>query len=131
MKRPTQTILLLLSLAALSPVLLTPARALADDGTKELWSKHCAKCHGKDGRGKTLLGKKLKIVDYTDPEWQKKVSDEELKHAILEGAGEPKKDGTTPMPSFKEKLSAEQVEKLVKWVRNFAQEREEEAEGAQ
>ena len=123
MKMRTIGLLALFTLAAASPAL-----ARADDGTAELWSKNCAKCHGKDGRGKTLLGRKLKIVDYTDPAWQKKVSDDELKKAILEGAGEPRKDGTTPMPSFKEKLDEAQADALVKWIRNFAQEREEEEE---
>ena len=30
-----------------------------------LYGKHCAKCHGKDGKGGTKMGKKLKIDDLT------------------------------------------------------------------
>src|SRR3990172_1088463 len=34
--------------------------------TAENWDNFCAKCHGPDGAAKTVVGKKLKLKDYTD-----------------------------------------------------------------
>ena len=56
---------------------------------KENWDKNCAKCHGPDGKGKTKMGEKLEIKDYTDAKVQEDMKDEEMVKAIKEGV----KDG--------------------------------------
>ena len=56
---------------------------------KELWTKNCTKCHGDDGKGKTKMGEKLGIKDYTDPKVQDQFKDADLAKAIKEGV----KDG--------------------------------------
>ena len=81
-------------------VLSIPAVAAADEDANAVFQKNCSKCHGKEGKGDTKVGKKLKVQDYTDAAWQKKVTDEELTKAIKEGKGEKQEDGETAMPKF-------------------------------
>jgi cytochrome c553 len=81
------------------------------------WNKHCASCHGKDGTGKTTMGKKLKVGDYTDPAVQAKFTDEEAVQITKDGI---KKDGKTLMKPYSEKLSDEEITELVAHIRAFA-----------
>ncbi len=76
-----------------------------------LYSKHCAKCHGKDGRAKTLKAKFNKARDLTYARWQRHVTDEGIFNSITQGGDK--------MPSLKKKLSAAQVESLVAHVRGL------------
>jgi mono/diheme cytochrome c family protein len=76
-----------------------------------VYAKQCAKCHGKDGRAKTLKAKFNKARDLTDAQWQRRVTDERIFNSIMQGG-----DG---MPSFKKKLSEAQVESLVTFVRRL------------
>jgi mono/diheme cytochrome c family protein len=83
---------------------------------KETWEKHCAKCHGPDGTGKTKMGEKLQIKDYTDPKVQADLKDDAMVKAIKEGV----KDGDkTKMKAFGETLSDDEVNALVKFIRAF------------
>ena len=50
----------------------------------DLWKANCAKCHGADGAGKTPMGKKLNIKDYST----QSVSDEAITKALKEGVKE-------------------------------------------
>lgn len=75
------------------------------------YTKHCASCHGADGAGKTTMGKKQKVKDYTTAEGQK-FSDAEGVKAILEGMGK--------MKGFKDKgLTEADAKDLVKHIRGF------------
>ncbi|MGB8507737.1 MAG: cytochrome c [Pyrinomonadaceae bacterium] len=74
-----------------------------------LYSKNCATCHGKDGRSKTIKGKLKHATDLTDAEWQAHTSDEHIFNVIS--------NGHEKMPAFKRRLSAEQMETLVGYVR--------------
>jgi mono/diheme cytochrome c family protein len=83
---------------------------------KENWEKNCTKCHGPDGKGKTKMGEKLGIKDYSDAKVQDAVKDEAMVKAIKEGV----KDGEkTKMKAFGEALSDDEVKALVKYVRDF------------
>ena len=75
-----------------------------------LYSKHCATCHGKDGRSKTFKGKLKHARDLTDAEWQARVSDERIFNSINNGRG-------SKMPNFDKKLSESQINALVGYVR--------------
>ena len=77
----------------------------------ELYTKHCASCHGKDGRAKTLKGKFNHARDLTDPVWQERASDERLFNTIMKGKEK--------MPSFSKKLSEQEIESLVSYVRGL------------
>jgi mono/diheme cytochrome c family protein len=97
-------------------VIMTSAGlALAADATA-LWNQHCASCHGKDGGGDTMMGKKLSVKDYRDAKFQSAFSDGEAAKAIKEGVKEGGKDKMKP---FKEKLSDEDVKALVAYIRSF------------
>jgi cytochrome c6 len=73
---------------------------------KENWEKNCAKCHGADGAGKTKMGEKLGIKDYTSADVQAKMKDEEMAKAIKEGV----KDGDkTKMKAFGDVLKEDEV----------------------
>ena len=52
---------------------------------KENWEKNCTKCHGPDGKGKTKMGEKLGIKDYSDAKVQGAIKDDEMAKAIKEG----------------------------------------------
>jgi mono/diheme cytochrome c family protein len=84
---------------------------------KDNWAKHCAKCHGEDGKGKTKMGEKLGAKDYTDAAVQGKMKDEEMFKATKEGV--KSKDGKTQMKAFAEDLSDDEIKALVKHVRSF------------
>ena len=82
---------------------------------KEVWEKDCAKCHGADGKGKTKMGEKLGVKDYTDAKVQADMKDAEMTKAIKEGV---KKDDKTLMKGFSD-LSDDQLKSLVAYVRAF------------
>jgi cytochrome c6 len=77
----------------------------------QLFAKQCASCHGKDGRAKTIKGKLKHARDLTDAEWQERVSDERIFNSIT--------NGKDKMPAYGKKLSQEQIEALVTYVRAF------------
>lgn len=83
---------------------------------KENWEKHCAKCHGADGKGQTKMGQKLGIKDYTDAKVQEGFTDDQAFKAIKEGLKDT--DGKTLMKAA-EGLSDDEIKALVKFVREF------------
>ncbi len=84
---------------------------------KELWTKNCAKCHGEDGKGKTKMGEKLGVKDYTDAKVQAELKDPEMTKAIKEGVKEKDSD-KVKMKGFAD-LSDDEVKALVAYVRSF------------
>ena len=80
-------------------------------GPAELYSRHCAKCHGKDGRAKGLKAKAVGARNLTDADWQNRVSDERIFNSINNGKGK--------MPGFGKKLSQTEVDSLVQYVRSL------------
>jgi len=97
-------------------LVLGTAASLAAADVKENWEKHCTKCHGADGAGKTKMGEKLAIKDYTKADVQAKMKDEEMLKAIKEGI---KDGGKTKMKGFADVLSDEEIKALVKHVRSL------------
>jgi len=76
-----------------------------------LWAQNCASCHGKDGSGGTMMGKKLGLKDYRDPTVQKSFSDAEAAKVIKDGKGKMKGAGG--------KLSDADIDALVAYVRSL------------
>ena len=98
---------------SMTMLLVSALSALAGDA-KENYAKDCAKCHGADGKGQTVMGKRLGAKDYTDPKVQDELKDEAAIKAIKEGL---EKDGKSVMkPS---EFSDEDAKALVAYMRAF------------
>jgi mono/diheme cytochrome c family protein len=109
-------LIIMLVLVALPP---GGARANANAGTivsqrsaTALYAKHCASCHGKDGRSKTLKAKLNQARNLTEPGWQEAVSDERIFNSIANGRGKK-------MPGFSKKMSEAEIDSLVLLVRGM------------
>ena len=112
MKKTVLTALVCLSFA--SP-------ALADDEIADIYKAKCKSCHGETGDGDTKTGRKEKIDDLSLPAWQKKHSDEEIRKVISEGSPDKSSTGeASKMKPFKDKLSAAEIDGLVKYIRGLA-----------
>jgi mono/diheme cytochrome c family protein len=103
-------------LVLLLPLIAMPAVVVAAH-VSEVWTEHCARCHGADGSGNTKVGKKMKVKDYTSAAVQAKMTDEEILKAIEGGVFDEKKK--EKMPAYKEKLSEKEMKDLVAEVRAF------------
>jgi len=95
------------SLAVLSLVLIS-VYGLADSAAE--FRMRCAPCHGAKGAGETKLGQNLRVRDLGSDEVQKQ-SDAELRETIAKGKGK--------MPAYSGKLSKEQIDGIVRWVRTL------------
>ena len=94
-------------------LLVAGAASVRAADAKENWEKNCSKCHGTDGKGKTKMGEKLAVKDYTDAKVQDGLKDDAMTKAIKDGV----KDGEkTKMKGFGEALSDDEVKALVKFV---------------
>ena len=99
-------------------VVTTPAQpaATVDElaTSKELYAKNCMVCHKDTGKGGkvTVEGKTLDPVDLTSDKMKAR-TDDKLAKQISEGSPD---DG---MPAFKGKLSADEINSLVKYMRSL------------
>ena len=103
--------------ALLGPSVEASATDFDLETTKALYDDKCAKCHGLTGKGDGKKGKTLKKKprDYTDTEKMAEFTDQELVDQT--------KEGKKPMPSYgsgKRKLTDEQIEELIAYIRTFA-----------
>lgn len=96
----------------LATTMLIAASARAD-ATADLFAKRCAGCHGGDGAGHTKLATKVKVPDFTSAKEQGDTTDKEIKDAITDGVKDSK------MPAWKERLTAEEIAALSKYVRTL------------
>ena len=115
MKRAMQLAVLGAALACVAVAASVAARGQGHGKTPVnpavTFAKNCATCHGKDGRAKTFKAKFNHARDLTDAGWQSDVTDERIFNSISNGKGK--------MPSFKKKLTTEQIESLVAYVRGL------------
>lgn len=88
----------------------TGARDAAAAGLGELaWRNQCASCHGMLGRGDGPQGQMVNATDLSNPQWQARVTNQDIATAIRQGKGR--------MPKFD--LPDEVVTSLVEQVRAF------------
>ncbi|HEX2270141.1 MAG TPA: cytochrome c [Pyrinomonadaceae bacterium] len=80
----------------------------------QLYARHCASCHGADGRAQTSKGKFSHARDLTDAKWQDDVTDERIFNSIMNG-----RNVRGNMPAFSDKLSEKDADDLVRYVRRF------------
>ena len=89
--------------------LLISASAFAADGAA-IYKAKCASCHGADGAGQTAIGKKMNLRDLGSAEVQKQ-TDAELYAWTADGKGK--------MPAYKGKLSEEELQSQVTFMRTL------------
>jgi len=118
MRLPAERIVSIMGIATLllvaSAALVAPAFG-ADPATgKKVYTDKCLKCHGEKGRGDGPRAYDLskKPADYTDKEKMSKFTDADLKKVT--------KDGKKPMPAFGKKLSEEEIDGVIAYIRTFA-----------
>ena len=111
--------------AAVAILLIAPQNEMAASGHKApskvagnsgadgaaLYGSRCALCHGKDGAGLPNWKSKGQ-PDFTQTEWQKAHTDEQLADSIKNGKGKF-------MPAFKGKLSDEETGAVIQQIRVF------------
>ena len=102
-------------------VTVTPRVPPAPDAeAKQIAESRCAMCHGKTGKGDGPNGVTLspKPQDLTTKEWQKSVSDAQVRSVILKGGGAIGKSPLMPgNPDLESKPAV--VDELVKIVRGY------------
>jgi mono/diheme cytochrome c family protein len=89
-------------------VIITSAGISFGADASATWNANCASCHGKDGSGNTMMGKKLAVKDYSK---EQSFSDAEATNVIKNGKGK--------MKGYKDKLSDADVKALVAYVRSL------------
>ena len=92
--------------------LLSLASVHGADGA-EVFTSHCAPCHGADGKARTPAGKKLGAKDLSES----KLPDAAIAQQILEGVKDARVHER--MPAFKTKVTADDVAALVAHVKAF------------
>jgi mono/diheme cytochrome c family protein len=80
-------------------------------GGAEIYANNCARCHGTDGRAQTAKGRQVQAVDLTSDDW--KPDEGRDTRIVTKGKGS--------MPSFKNKLSAAEIQSVVQYIRRFKQ----------
>lgn len=100
----TMRLLVTIALLSLLVALALPPMAAADAAAD--YKAKCAMCHGADGMGKPAMGTK----DLGSPDIQK-MSDADLTGALTNGKGK--------MPGYKGKLTDDQINDLVKYIRTL------------
>ncbi len=91
--------------------LLAAASARAED-VAQVFARSCSPCHGKDGHPSPIF-EKQGVKNFTDPAWQKGITDAQIEKTIHEG-----KKGTM-MASFDKQLSPQQIKALVAYLRKL------------
>lgn len=90
----------------------------ADKKIERLWKSKCASCHGADGKGETEKGKKMKIMDMTTADFQKK-TDDEIKKTITEGIKTEKDGVKKEMDPYKDDVKGETLDAVVAHIRSL------------
>jgi cytochrome c553 len=104
----------------LAALFLSTSSALAapDARTQRAWKAKCAPCHGDDGKGQTEAGKKMGVTDMTSPTWQKRLTDDQIKSAMVKGVKEKREGKDVEMPAVPD-LKPEVIDALAAMIRGF------------
>lgn len=94
---------------------LAPGFSRAAD-VKATYDKTCLKCHGKDGKGNTKMGKQAGVKDYTDAKVQEEMKDDKALKTIKEGITE---NGKEKMKAYGGELSDDEIKALIAYFRAF------------
>lgn len=80
------------------------------------YEKHCMKCHGKDGKGQTKMGRQSGVKDYTDPKVVAEMNDDKALKTIKEGITEKGKERMKP---YGGELTDDEIKALIAYMRTF------------
>jgi cytochrome c5 len=97
-----------------------PLAAAPAESAEDVFKNRCGPCHGTSGKGDGPAAVALtpKPRDYTDVEWQKTVTDDQLKKTILYGGAAVGKSAVMPsQPDLESK--PEVLDGLIKIIRGF------------
>ncbi len=94
-------------LVAVVALVVVPALA-AEDG-KALYESKCAMCHGKDGVAKPIA---KGAGNFNDAKWQAAKPEAEIVKTVT--------DGKAKMPSYKDKLTPEQIQAIAAYIKTLA-----------
>ena len=114
MHRTTLPILLLAGVALLAG---DPAKDLPKfqgGDIQKYWTEACARCHGVNGNGRDNNGTPLPDAgfDFTDSRKANKKKDSDWVKVTL--------DGKEKMPAFKDKMSSDDVQRMIPIIRKFS-----------
>lgn len=101
----------LISLVVVATALLVTQTLRAQDAAQDTYNHKCAVCHGKDGLGNTVKGKKVHVKDVHA---NMKDSEAEMIKAVTNGKGDD-------MDSYKKEYSADQIKQLVEYYRSLGE----------
>lgn len=101
-------------LSVASAPFTSPAFGADREKGKEIYMKKCAACHGEKGKGDGPRAKNLKTkpADYTDKQEMAKLTDADMKKTV--------KEGKKPMPAFGKKVSDEEIDNIIAYIRTLA-----------
>ena len=101
------------SLPLFASLALLCAAPVRGEERPEAYVKHCAPCHGLDGKARTPAGKKLGAKDLS----ASTLADAAITLQILAGTKDNK--GVERMPAFQARLTAEEVAAVAAFVKTF------------
>lgn len=81
--------------------------AINESASRSLYVKHCARCHGGDGKGNTKLGRDLAVPDLTTSSY----SVSRIANVVRNGDGE--------MPAFGKKLTKAQINSVAAYAKGL------------
>ena len=99
----------LVLLVAMITILLMVGTLPAQDSAEDIYNHKCAVCHGKDGLGNTVKGKKVHVKDVHA---NMKHTQAEMIKVVTDGKGD--------MDSYKKEFTPEQIKALVDYYRSLA-----------
>lgn len=97
----------LLALVTVAALVTAPLASAEADG-KALFEAKCAMCHGKDGVAKPIA---KGSANFNDAKWQEANKAEAIATVITDGKGK--------MKGFKEKMSADDIKAIAKYVKTI------------
>ncbi len=91
----------------------TPQPTVTPSAGKVIYDQQCAICHGKTGKGDTMIANSYQHANLTDAVWGYGSSRDELIRSVTDGI--PK----TPMRGFKGALSEDEIEQVVDYLKKL------------
>ena len=100
---------------AVAALALGGVTAVSGADLKANWTKQCASCHGKDGKGQTKAGKMAGVKDMTTAQYHAELKEDKAFKSVKEGIKEGEKIRMKPA----EGLSDDEIKALIAHVRTF------------